>query len=348
MKILIPLNDVWINSNPFVGILNKEFEKYQDVEIITGVANFWYSNSKIDIIHIYWSQCLLQDEFCEKSLDDLREKIIDFKNNGTRIVSTCLNLVAHYSENSKINKSYDLVYSMSDLIIHLADYSLELFKNKFPKIKGVIIEHHVYNTLYNFIPSREDSCKKLHLNSCDHYILSFGTYRSREERDFVIKVAQRVCRKTGYKFLIPTFFRKYGNENFKAKFRDSLYKLILLFHPYIKYGSDYVDDLLPYYYAVSDISFIQRIKILNSGNVPMGLFWGHVVVGTEGGCVGDILRKLGNPTFNHNKLETVVSAVVKAINLVHEDKGLSNRDYVFKNCTVELTVQKIYNCYKAV
>ncbi|MBV4225229.1 hypothetical protein KSZ12_05100 [Parabacteroides distasonis] len=345
MKVLIPLEKSWIYDNPFVGTLIDEFSKYEDVEIQTGVAKFWAYSDKFDIIHIYWPQCLLQDEYQDKSLDDLRNQINEYKYNGTKIISTCLNLAAHYSANSKLNESYDLVYGMSDMIIHLAEYSKSLLTQKFPNVRSIIIEHHVYDTLYKEYPTKKESLNKLNLDEANHYILSFGTYRSREERNFVIKVAMKVYKRTKYKFLIPIFLRNYGNETYKEKIRDIYYKLRLFFHPYIIYGNEYVDELLPYYYTATNISFIQRIKILNSGNVSMGFFWGHVVVGTEEACVGDILKKMGNPTFDYRHIESVVSAVEEAIKLVKSEKGSDNKKYVIENCIVSQTVRKIYGIY---
>lgn len=355
MKVLIPLNHSWMYNNPFVGILKDEFCKcYPDVEIITGVDNFWHACDHYDIIHIYWSQCLIQDDFKDKTLDELKTKILDYRANGTKIVSTCLNLAAHYSLDNRINESYDLVYSLSDTIIHLANYSLDYMTAKFPDVKGVVIEHHVYNTLYNFQPDRDTSLKILGLNANDRYILSFGTYRSEEERTFVFEVAKRVYERTHYKFLIPTLYPIYGKNDFKYGKKDINYYFWWLYfwwkmrnRKYIIYGHDYIDDKLPYYYAATDITFIQRVKILNSGNVPMGFFWGHIVVGTKEACVGDILRKTNNPTFDYKDVDSVVSAVELAINLVKEGKGQENRKYVMENCTVEITTQKIYNIYKA-
>ena len=345
MKVLIPLENDWIYRNPFVGVLNDEFKEYDDVEIITGVRHFWDSTNKYDIIHIYWPQCLLQGEYSERTLDELDAKIKEYKTNGTKIVSTCLNLAAHYSNNSKLNDSYDLVYGLSDTIIHLAEYSRKLLAEKFPDVKSTIIEHHVYDTLYNRFPTKEESYKTLHLSKSKNYILSFGTYRSKEEINFVFKVAKSIYDKTGYYFLIPLLYPLGSTKSYKYYIRKFLYRLKMLNRPYIKYGHDYVNQLLPEYYAVSDISFIQRIKILNSGNVPMGFFWGHVVVGTQDGCVGNILSERGNPTFDYENIVSVVNAVCDAINLSKQGKGEENRRYVLENCTVLKTVEKIYDIY---
>lgn len=345
MKILIPLEHAWIYSNPFVGILIDEFAKYKDIEILTGIDLFWNPTIHYDIIHVYWPQCLLQDEFADRSLEELREKVLNYKLKGSKIISTCLNLQAHYSSNSKLNDSYDLIYGLSDIVIHLAEHSKELLSAKYPNVNNVVIEHHIYDTLYTNKPSRVESYKRLHLKKTDKYILSFGTYRSEEEREFVFKVAKRVYKKTKYKFLIPTLYPMYESKPYKYYIKCIYYWIIMLNRRYIKYGHDYVDDLLPYYYTATEISFIQRIRILNSGNVPMGFFWGHVVVGTKDGCVGDVLRKMNNPTFEYDNIDSVVNALIKAIDLVRQGLGEENRKYVLDNCTVNKTVAQLLDLY---
>jgi hypothetical protein len=51
------------------------------------------------------------------------------------------------------------------------------------------------------------------------------------------------------------------------------------------------DNILPYYYAASDLAFIHRVKILNSGNAIMPMLFGKVVVGPDVGNVGVLLKK---------------------------------------------------------
>lgn len=50
--------------------------------------------------------------------------------------------------------------------------------------------------------------------------------------------------------------------------------------------------------SVADIALLQRVKILNSGSLPLNFYFGNVVVGPDVGNVGEILKKTGNPVFN--------------------------------------------------
>ena len=51
-------------------------------------------------------------------------------------------------------------------------------------------------------------------------------------------------------------------------------------------------------FAVSDVVFIQRCVILNSGVVPMAFLFGRGVVGPDSGNVGELLRVTANLVFS--------------------------------------------------
>lgn len=348
MKILVPLKDNWIKTNPFVDLLDIEITKHDDVQLITGVDWFWKTDEMFDIIHIYWPECLVQNEYTSKELSELRNQLCYWKTRGCKIISTCLNLASHYSTNEKWNGSYDLVYSESNMILHLAPYSKNLLEVKYPAVQHRLLPHHVYNTLYPECPIPKTTArKKLGLNQGKIYVLSFGTYRSDEERNFVLRVADKFKSESRIKFLIPTFYRQPGLRHIKSYLKIAFLKWkIMLAHPNVICQSHYITDELPLYYGASDISFIQRIRILNSGNVPMGLLMGHVVTGTDDGCVGDVLREVRNPTFNPDNISTVVQAIKQAIVLSREGKGKENRNYALAHWSTEQIGLQLYKYYR--
>lgn len=346
MKILIPLNDGWIYTNPFVALLIEGLKKYHNADITTGVRYFWEDEDKYDIIHVFWPQCLLQEGFEDKTLDDLQRQICIYKNTGVRLVATCLNLAAHYSKDSKLNDSYDLVYVQCDMIFHLAEYSRKIMEKKIPTVKHRILPHHVYDTLYPTIPTKTESKNQLKLDFSKRYILSFGTYRSDEERNFVYQISRNFRQRRDVRFLIPTLYSFPIPLNLKSKIKYALLKIKhKLLYPNIDFGVQFVRDKLPYYFAAADVSLIQRIKILNSGNVPMGLYMGNVVVGTEDACVGDVLRETENPTFNYRDMNSVVDAINKALLLAEHNKGVENHENSKNNWNVKKITDSLYDYY---
>lgn len=348
MKICIPLNDGWIYPNPFVAL---QLQGVKDIDanitIEKGVCRFWECDlNEFDIIHIYWPQCLVQEDYSHKTLNDLHNRLDLFDKAGVKIVSTCLNLKAHYSNDNKANASYDLVYSKSHLILHLAEYSKKLLSSKYPYIQHEILPHHVYDTIYKLLPEKRNCQAKLGLSSSTINILSFGTYRSEEERDFIKATAKSIKDKK-IRFIIPTF---YPSPHGKLSFIKTHFKLLIihLLYPNLICDCKYIDKDLPIYYRATDISFIQRINILNSGNVPMGLLMGHVVVGTQNACVGDILKTTGNPTFDYHTIKSVVNAIDDAVTLFREGKGEENRKYALSHYTVAITSKMLCRYYHSI
>lgn len=65
---------------------------------------------------------------------------------------------------------------------------------------------------------------------------------------------------------------------------------------------------LPYYMAASDVIFIQRKDILNSGNVPLAFLYHKVVVGPKVGNIGELLSetvtRLSIPTTRRHPAST--------------------------------------------
>lgn len=349
MRICVPLNDGWIYPNPFVALqIGGLKEISRDIEIETGVEKFWDSEyGYFDIVHIYWPQCLVYENYDCKTLNDLSVRLLELKARGTKIISTCLNLVAHYSDNNKLNNSYEIVYSMSDMIIHLAEYSKKLLENKYSNVIHVILPHHVYDTKYKVIPSKEIAHKRLGLNADCINILSFGSYRSDEERDLICQVADAFKNEPVY-FIVPSYRilpSKIGRTYIKTKISLLWVNLI---HRNMHCEGKYIKDELATYYAATDISFIQRIHILNSGNVPMGFLMGHVVIGTNEACVGEILKNTGNPTFVVNDRDSVVSAIKEGIELYKEGKGDKNRDFSLREWSINRTSNLLYFYYRKI
>ena len=88
-------------------------------------------------------------------------------------------------------------------------------------------------------------------------VLCFGSFRNDREKDLVRNAVEN-CGVAGVQLIAPTLA-----------------------------GKGFVSDQeLPLYFGAADVVFIQRVKILNSGNLPLGFYYGKVVVGPNLGDVG--------------------------------------------------------------
>ena len=92
----------------------------------------------------------------------------------------------------------------------------------------------------------------------------------------------------------------------------------------------------------SDIMFIQRLEILNSGNLPLGFAGGNIVVGPDLGNVGEMLRATGNPVFDPHDKESIFIAVDKAISMLKQNnysQGKKNYEYAKNHWNKEHVAQ---------
>ena len=76
------------------------------------------------------------------------------------------------------------------------------------------------------------------------------------------------------------------------------------------------DEDLPYYFAVSDVVFIQRCVILNSGVVPMAFLFGRGVVGPDSGVVGRIFISITGSRLLWNSFRPVRSAGYWSVEII--------------------------------
>ena len=104
------------------------------------------------------------------------------------------------------------------------------------------------------------------------------------------------------------------------------------------------DEDLPYYLTSADVLVVQRLKILNSGNVPLAMLAGLPIVGPNVGNVGWILKETGNKCFDVNHLEKLPSIVAE----VFEEKelGEQNKKYAKESLATKIIAQKTKNTYE--
>ena len=349
MKILLTLDNPYESDNPYFRELIDNIKKIDsEIEFDWGIKKFWANNS-FDIVHIMFPHFLLKigDKNEEHSLEELELRLQVLKNKNIKIVSTCHNIVPHYKSNIEQIQSYDCVYRYSEHIYHLGDYSRGVFEKKYPNANNLLLEHPVYNDLYTEFPSREKALKKLKLSSKYKYILCIGAFRDDEERKLICKIVKSFKKKK-IKILAPLFC--------KIKFKKNIVSLIKEVFTYLRYkilfkrivftGKSVSDTLLSYYMSVSDVSLIQRVKILNSGSLPLNYYFGNVVVGPNVGNVGEILKKTGNPTFDVTDLNSLPVAIRAGFDLFYMGLGSENKKIAEKNWLIKHISDKQISYYK--
>lgn len=346
MKVLITIGEKQF-PNPFVRLLANSIRR-QGTEVVCSSKEFWDNWEEYDIIHIQWPETLLKKSMT--SIEELELHLQKIKQAGKIIIATCHNIHPHFTKKPLWPLAYETAYRHAEAFIHLGGYSRDLFEKKYPRAHHVIIAHHIYDDIYsgNFMPSREEALKKLRLSPDFTYILCAGAFRDESERRIVRLVGKKLNGKK-VKILATGFKRKMLLDSPKAWVRLKSYGKYLsmrIKYPNVICRGSFVDDQdLPYYYAAADIALIQRIDILNSGNLPMALLMGKVVVGPDAGNVGLWLKELGNPTFDPKKLSTIQGAIAEAYQLAAKGKGEENHAYAMENLSTDAIAKQYINFY---
>ncbi|MCR5186176.1 MAG: hypothetical protein K6D97_03565 [Clostridia bacterium] len=349
MKIFMVHEDPWHAGNPYIFTLIEEIKRQHPESVVSWGRDLFWSDEiyTYDIVHFHWPNAFMAgDPHSEK---DLLLHIDNMHKKGVKIVATCHDLEPHYNQCSDHAEAMAIVYNHADAIFHLGDYSKSLFEKKYEDAKHFFIPHHLYDTVYRFFPSKEESATYLGLPINKKYILCFGTFRSDEERNLVIRLSRELGDRS-IRFLAPGFMDINLPRKSFAGIKQRLWKKYIQF----KYGiyctgrsfAPVSDEDVPYYYGICDIAFIQRVKILNSGNAFMPMLFGKVVVGPDTGNVGMTLKKWGYPVFDVNNLSTVCVAVQKGLDMSRQklpSNEIQNKQkgvYSTKNI-----MEKLYSFY---
>lgn len=330
MTVLFVINSGKI-SNPFVETLMTGLSKL-NVECTASIDEWWNHVEKYDIIHFQWPEIIFSWRHIDnKDLEQMKKQLEKAKSIGEKMIVTCHNLKPHLKQNQDMVPLYQLIYSYCDAFIHMGEYSFNLLQKEYPQAHHFIIPHHLYDNIYKFDKDKYECQTHLGLPHDKINVLCFGQFRTDEERNLILALRKR-DEMNNVNFVTPGFFRH------RLICRRPLESISRIAH-YIKYrmqGIKFINRVLDekeseMYFCACDIVLIQRLSILNSGNLPMGFGAGCVVVGPDIGNVGSILTQTKNPTFNPNNIDSVVSAIEYAIKLSTTGKGKDNKEYALSN-----------------
>ena len=296
------------NCNPFVSSLIQGLKDYGHIEVDYGLDYFWNNYSSYDLIYFQWPDRAFTGKIETTDLNKISTHLELIKKHGIKTVITCHDLKPHNGD-TIITKLYELVYSKVDAFHHLGNYSYQLMKSKYPQKYHFIVPHHIADSYFELFNTQEAK-SRLSIHSNDIVIASFGAFRNRLEKQLFLTMVEDT-QQSNVLYLAPRlsiFDRTYTNW------------IIPYIKEYLYCRSKRIrtkgllsEDQLRLWLSATDIVFIQRKSILNSGNVPLAFAAGKVVVGPNIGNVGDILKETGNLVFDPNNSETVKSAVLKAM-----------------------------------
>lgn len=359
MKILVA--QIPMPENRFLIDLNTELEKHCSIHHSSD--DFWDMKGNHDVIHLHFPEHLtfaIEEQYfqglekgpafglTDQMIADVEDRLRYWAARSKLVVTRHVLLPHDAVEDRQWEKMYETFYRYADGVAHFATASIKEFEERYRNTKWfrgkppkhVVIPHQNYTTL----PDNIDRAKareilKIPMNA--KVMLVFGAIRNGDtERNLILNTFKKA--KVPKKLLLVSRWReKLANVKWirlKYWIRD-LTRLYYRTHPSYCFNYSFVkEEDAQIYLNASDVLFIPRLKVLNSGNITLGLTFGKVVVGPDSWDVGELLKETGNPTFDPDHPESAVQAVEEAFRLAEKgeigprNKELALREWSAAQC----------------
>lgn len=361
MRILVA--QIPMPKNRFLVDLNAELSK--GCSLHHSSEDFWEKRGEFDLVHLHFPEYLTYDveKSYVKGLTD--EMILEVEErlrwwaDRARLAVTRHVLLPHDAlEDPQWEKMYEVFYRYADGVVHFAQASVAEFRTRYRDTKWYrakepehgIIPHQNYCSLPNEI-SREEARRRLGIGRNDNVMLVFGAIRNDAERQLILETfrALRVPRK---RLLVSRWrekLRKISWIRLKYWVRD-LTRLYYRLHPRYKFNYGFVEEPdTQLYLKAADVLFIPRLKVLNSGNITLGMTFGRVVVGPDSWDVGQLLRETGNPVFDPERPETAAAVVEEGFRLAADGaRGRANQELALHEWGADQCARKYLEFYERV
>ena len=360
--------------NHFVSSLGNALQK-QECEVVYGWERLWTNDVlECDIVHFQWPEFIFGSDIkhiSDEKVERLRLRLVLLKEKEIKVFLQIHNLKPHGNQDKNVLRLYELLYQHADVMVHMGKYSRDLLQPQYPNAQHVVIPHHIYDEIYSFDYTREEARERLRLPADKKIVLSFGKFRNDKERNFVLSLKNKCSSQPpvplkGEKatecattpplggrganspiFLMPGFYRESLHTWNPKKFITRLFHTINYRLKGIKFCNEVIPgDLMQCYFCAADVVLLQRLDILNSGNLPMAFAAGKVVVGPDVGNVGQILNETGNFTFDPHDIKSAESALQKA--LTETTKGNKNRTYAQEHWSSECIASTLLKFYQQI
>ena len=358
--------------NHFVSSLGNALQK-QGCEVVYGWERLWTNDVlECDIVHFQWPEFIFGSDIkhiSDEKVERLRLRLVLLKEKEIKVFLQIHNLKPHGNQYKNVLRLYELLYQHADVMVHMGKYSRDLLQPQYPNAQHVVIPHHIYDEIYSFDYTREEARKRLRLPLDRQVVLSFGKFRNEQERNFILSLKNKCSSQPpaplkGEKatecaatpplggrganspiVLMPGFYRETLHTWNPKKLVTRLYHTLCYKLKGIKFCNEVIpSDLMQCYFCAADVVLLQRLDILNSGNLPMAFAAGKVVVGPNVGNVGQILNETGNFTFDPHDIKSAESALQKA--LTETTKGKENKTYATEHWSSDLIATTLLKYYQ--
>jgi len=346
MKILLTSN---LNEgNDIIDGLYHRLAQHLDIEI--SVKQFW--NTKIstipDIIHIQWPEQLFNWSVIDKQdIDKLRNQLQFWKCQGSKIVVTRHNIAPH-TLNARYTEAYQIIYMYCDAVIHYSNASIKNFTSIYDSKQIHPIHEMIFHPMYSDIKNNSDkksAREYLGIAEDKKVVLIFGAVRDEKERQFALNVFHSLEMKNAL-LLAPTWYKRISKRTPIKWFYSKIKIFFSRPDKKLKLSQKFVQDKdIQMYMNASDVVFLPRFEVLNSGVLLLAYSFNKIVVGPSSGSVGELLALSNNPSF---EVGNVSDAALKLRQvLVHPHKPIDNYTFVKKNMNWKITIEKHIELYQS-
>lgn len=307
---------------PFPKDANNYFDeiiKYSKSEFV--FDHYQNYDSSFQIVNIHWPESIFNWKlFSVEELDNFERALLDWKKHS-KIIYTVHNLKPHGEFNIHHERLYQLIAENADVFVHLGEYSKEMFQRQFKNASHCVIRHPLYSNSFSIFDKYE-ARNLLKIKNDALVIIAPGKIRNKAEKKMILK-AFGAIRNRKKILIVPNMYKKNiwrklpGYYKFKNIFNRPIFKKNL--NP--SYFFDYrfkSHEELALMMSASDIVFIPRIEILNSGNVFLGLTYDKIIIGPDQGNIKEHLEIFGFPIFNPYSTKSVKKALSDGVDCLEK------------------------------
>lgn len=339
MKILFAFNH---DPNPYVDVLAESIRD-AGCPVDSGTDKFWKADLfDYDVVHIQWPETLfdwrvpsaIELEFLQRRLEEIKK--------SAALIFTRHNKVSHHADGNSdaiLRELYSVLESSCDVMVHLGENSLSesAARSGGGEKRHVVLPIPVYDKLYAPYTgmSRRKARQRLGLATDRNTVLAFGNFRYPSEKRLVADAF--LDRKDRRALLLAPKWHKAREYAFSLRHPmltlRSVAKMLRARHNnmILEAKKTISDEEVAWYFAASDVVFIQRIDELNSGNIPMAFLFKKVVLGPDCGNIGGWISATGNATFDAGDPASVSDALEKALQLSSTGRGAANYRFAMEN-----------------
>ena len=334
-------------ENPYVLVLSNSLSAI-GADTTVSTEEFWHPEKEYDVIFFQWPEAIFNFSHIGRTeVDRIAAQIAFWKSKGAIIAYTRHNNRAHTDRSDSMAELYGLVETSCDLIIHLGKTSMQSCASKLSNAFHCVVPHHTMTLINRDVPQSK-ARDRLVINKNKKVVLCFGAFRNDAERWAILK-AFRLLEIPNKLLLAPGFFpRKLFRKNIFLMIENFLSRMKFLPYVNILGHPRVTNSELPYYFAASDVVLIQRLDILNSGNLPMGFYFGKPVVGPQSGNVGEILQETGNGTFDPSRWETIAQALHRVLSQKNDRIGRKNQQIADLYWNPMVVARQLLNMFEKV